>query len=178
MEPKIQIQMSANAYFFFLKSIPCREALLQPLHKVDDENAAEEYIAARDVRCRERWAEMDFDGLTLSSRTQQLIYPIFRRRGLLRWEHDDVLEWFVRGPVEHFRAVQKGDQVTLSLVSGGFAIERLREELAVPRGTLTSLGADGQALTTVLDGLVPDDGSFGDAMEQQMQLYYRGDGNA
>lgn len=176
MEPKMQIQMSANAYFFFLKSIPCEETLLQPLHKVDDENAAEEYIAARDVWCRERWAEMDFDGLTLSSQTQQLIYPIFRRRGLLRWEHDDVLEWFVRGPVEHFHAVQKGSQVMLSLVSGGFAMERLREELLQsPRGTLTSLCADGQAVATVLDGLAPDDGSFSDAMEQQMQLYYRGD---
>lgn len=176
MEPKIQIQMSANAYFFFLKSIPCEEALLQPLHTVDDGNAAEEYIAARDVWCRERWAEMDFDGLRLSSQTQQLIYPIFRRRGLLRWEHDDVLEWFVRGPVEHFHAVQKGGQVMLSLVSGGFAMERLREELLQsPRGTLTSLCADGQAVATVLDGLAPDDGSFSDAMEQQMQLYYRGD---
>lgn len=180
MKPKIQIGMSANAYFFFLKSIPCKEALLQPRHRVNNENAAEEYIAARDIWCREHWVEMDFDGLTLSERTQQLVYPVFRCRGLLRWEHEDVLEWFVRGPVEHFWAVQKGDWVTLSLVSGGFAMERLREELLQsPRGTLISLcAADQNTVTAVLDGFSPDAEKFSDVMEQQMQLFYRGTENA
>lgn len=180
MKPKMQIQMSANEYFFFLESIPCKETLLQPRHKVNSENAAEEYVAARDTWCREHWVEMDFDGLTLSEQTQQLVYPVSRSRALLRWEHDDVLEWFVRGPVEHFWAVQKGDRVNLSLVYGGFVMNRLQEELLQsPRGTLTSLcTADQQTMTTTLDSFSSDDQGFSNAMEQQMQLYYRGIKNA
>lgn len=175
MEALSRIRMPANAYFFFLKSIPCKEALLRPSHTVNNANAAEEYIAVRDMWCAEGWAVMDLDGLTLTQQVRQLVYPIQRCRSLLRWEHDGGWECFARGPVGLTWVVQEGEYVTLAFQPGVFASRRLQEELTqAPRGEVETLRiSDGRADRVVLDGLSAEAAEFNKAMERQMSLFYR-----
>lgn len=175
MEALDRIQMPANAYFFFLKSLTCEEALLRPSHTVTNANVAEEYIAVRDMWCAQGWAAMDLDGLVLAQELGQLVYPLQRRRSLLRWERDGGWECFVRGPVGLTWAVQEGEQVTLALQPGAFATRRLWEELSQrPRGMVEALRtSDGETARAVLDGLSPGAEELDEQMERLMSLFYR-----
>lgn len=169
------IEMPANAYFFFLKSIPCDEPFLYPHHTVNGETAAREYIGAREFWRREGLASMDLDGgLTLTEEAGKLAWPFFRLRALLRWEHDGLLECFARGPVGLVWMRQEEGKVTLSLRPGGFAIERMREELLKKvRGELVALLVeDGSTAKAHLDGLLPESAEFNRLMEEQMALFY------
>lgn len=175
MRPTDEIAMPANAFYFFLESVPFHEPLLRPAHTVTSANAAQEYIAARELWRACGWAVMDFDGLTLCEAADRFAYPLRRCKGLLRWEHDGGWEGFVRGPACLLWARQQGGPVTLTLASGGLAIRRLREGASdAPRGVLTALRmSDRKTERLVLDGLAPQGDAFADGMERQMKLFYR-----
>lgn len=181
MNAETGIEMPANAYLFFLKCIPCDEPFLYPHHTVNGENGTREYVGARELWRREGIASMDLDGvLTLTEEAGRLAWPFFRLRSLLRWEHDGLLECFAKGPVGLVWMRQEGETVTLSLQSGGFAIERMREEfLKKVRGELMALLVEnGRTAKAHLDGLLPESEELNRLMEEQMDLFYGNDNSS
>jgi len=166
--------MPVNALLFLLKSVPCEDAILLPRHSVTEENAAGEYIQARELWTREGWAELDFDGSLQPGRPlARLLYNLKHRYAVFRWERDGVRECYVKGPVDLLRIREEDGRAKLDLTSNWFLLETLREELNQrPRGMLTvRRTADGADCRVELDGLAPGEEALTAAVEG-LKLFY------
>ena len=171
------LEMPVNGYYFFLKSIPCEEPLLQPRHTVRGDNAAEEYGKARDMWLQQGWAELDFDGtLRVFQDFGRLQYDLTHMDAVLRWERPSATEYFIKGPVDLLHAVEAGGTVRLAREKNVFLLRYLRQgDDKKLEGTLAvKRMSDGKtksgALSLTAEETEPDD------LTEYLALFY-GEGN-
>lgn len=181
MAQEIRLEIPANAFLFLLKSVPCEEAILRPRHTVTEENAAQEYLRARDLWTEQGWVELDFDGSLRPGRPlARLLYTLVHRYAVLRWERDGMREFYVKGPVDLLHIVEEAGRMTMAQEPSRAALEHLREELsACSQGTLEVLRiSDQKALRVSLEGLTPGEEALKASVEALKLFYEEAESNA
>lgn len=130
MSQPIKIEMPVNAYYFLLKSVPCPEPLLIPHHTINQDEAAQAYVQAREYWMRSKWVDMDLDGSLLPYPVlDRLLYTLSKRQALLRWEREDYVEYSVRGPVDLLRVTEREDWAVLAQEPRRCLVERIFQAL-------------------------------------------------
>lgn len=134
------IKMPVNTYYFLLKSVPCTEPLLIPCHSVTNDDAAEQYMWARDYWTDRGWAELDFDGsLHLYPEFARYVYNISHMDAVLRWGKQHQTEYWIKGPVDVLYVKETAGEVELSLIANSALLRQLKNELSVkPSGVISA----------------------------------------
>lgn len=130
------ITMTPAAFRAVLHLLGCEEKHLLPRL-----SEAEEYIAGREVLCKNGWAELDLDGSLLPRPDfARLIYDISHAEAALRWEVPHRTLWMLRAPTEMLYIEQEGGQVRMERRTGRSFLPWVRQVLQpAASGTLTTV---------------------------------------